>query len=74
MVAVTTDQLITSAEAAEILGVDRSTLTRWSDPRLRDDERKLTAVRKLDGLRGPKLFRRTDVEALAAELAAERAS
>jgi len=69
-----TDDLITSAEAAEILVVDRSTLTRWSDPRLRDSERRLTPIRTLNGLRGPKLFRRSDVDRLAAELASERAS
>jgi hypothetical protein len=65
---VNTDDLVTSAEAARILDVDRSTITRWSDPRLSD--RRLIPVRKLDGLRGAKLFRRADVEALAEQLAA----
>ncbi|HEY9371473.1 hypothetical protein [Streptomyces sp.] len=67
-----TPDLITSAEAAEILGVDRSTLTRWSDERLRPEERKLTPVRQLPGRTGTKLFDRSDVEVLAGELSESR--
>jgi hypothetical protein len=69
-----TTEEITGVEAAEILGVDPSTVSRWSDDRLKPEERKLTAIRRLRGERGYKLFLRSDVEALAAELAGERAS
>jgi hypothetical protein len=69
-----TTELVTGVEAAEILGVDPSTVSRWSDDRLKPEVRKLTAVSRLRGERGYKLFRRTDVDRLAAELAGERAS
>lgn len=66
--------LVTSGEAAEILGVDHSTVSRWSDDRLKPDERKLTPVMRLRGRTGTKLFARTDVEALRDQLTQERAS
>jgi hypothetical protein len=54
---------VTSAQAAKILGVDHSTMSRWSsgpDPRL-------TAVEQLPGPTGPKIFLLADVTALAAK-------
>lgn len=58
--------LITSAEAADILGVDRSTLSRWSDEKLRGEERRLDFERLSSGA---KLYSRADVERLRDELA-----
>lgn len=57
---------LSSAEACALLGIDRSTLSRWSSEGLRPDARKLTPA-----LRLPKatLFHRADVEALARKLA-----
>jgi hypothetical protein len=66
-----TPDLIGTVEAAEILGVERSTITRWSDSRLKPEERRLTVALRLGGPTGAMLFRRADVEALAAELAGE---
>lgn len=65
-----TQELITSAEAADILGVDRSTLSRWSDERLQPDERRLDHHRLSSGA---KLYDRGEVEALKRQLDAERA-
>lgn len=65
------NEFVTSAEAATILGVDRSTLSRWSDEKLRDDERRIDHVRLSSGA---KLYRRADVEALRDELAEQAAS
>jgi predicted site-specific integrase-resolvase len=59
---VDTDELIGSAEAERILGVNRATISRW----VKDN--KLNTAMKLPGLRGPMLFRRSDVERLAARL------
>lgn len=61
--------LVTGVEAAEILGVDQSTVSRWSDERLQPEARKLTPYARLRGERGYKLFRRADVERLRDELA-----
>lgn len=61
--------LVTGVEAAEILGVDQSTVSRWSDERLSAEHRKLTPVGRLRGERGYKLFRRADVEKLRDEMA-----
>lgn len=60
--------MIGSAEAARLLEVDTSTVSRWSDERLKPNARALTPVKKLGGKRGPKLFARADVEALRDEL------
>ena len=67
------DWLIGSKEAAEILGVDASTISRWADEKLKPEARRLTIALRLPGATGAKLFRRSEVEALAAELAGERA-
>lgn len=63
--------LIGSVEAAEILGVDVSTVSRWVTGDRRRT-RRLTVALRLPGKTGAKLFRRTDVEALANELAEQR--
>jgi len=69
-----TPDLVGSVEAAEILGVDPATVSRWSSELLKPEARKLQVALRLTGKTGAKLFRRADVETLAAELAAERAS
>lgn len=51
---------LTSAEAAERLGVDRSTLSRWVA------SGRIKPVWKMPGRRGPFLFRPADVDALKA--------
>ena len=57
--------LMPTKEACRLLGnIDRSTLTRWVAAG------KITPAIKLDGTRGPMLFNRADIEALAAEQAA----
>lgn len=56
-----TDELIGTVEAAELLGVERSTLTRWVQLG------RIAEATKLPGSRGARLFRRSDVEALAAD-------
>lgn len=61
--------LIGQTEAAEILGVDPATVSRWSSELLKPEARKLQVVHRLPGKTGAKLFRRSDVEALAAQLA-----
>jgi excisionase family DNA binding protein len=55
------DPLIGSAEACEILGVDRSTLTRWVARGL------VEAAQKLPGENGAYLFRRAEIERAASE-------
>lgn len=58
-----TDDLLTTSEVCETLEVGTSTISRWvADGRLKP-------ARKLPGLRGAFLFRRSDVEAIAAEVA-----
>lgn len=57
------DDLIPSVEATEILGVGRSTLTRWVQ------SGRLPEAVKIPGTTGARLFRRSDVERLAEELA-----
>jgi excisionase family DNA binding protein len=52
-------QLIGAAEAAEILGLERSTLTRWIQ------RKRITPLTKIDGARGAYVFDRADVVALA---------
>ncbi len=53
------DDLVTATDAAEMLGVSKPTLNRMAL------EGALPAAHKLPGLRGARLFRRSDVEALA---------
>lgn len=55
--------LLTSAEAAKILGVEQPTVNKWAA------EGRLPTAMKLPGLRGPNLFRPEDVEALRDERA-----
>lgn len=55
---------ITAREAAELLGVTVSTISRWATPA----QPRLTPSRKLPGQTGAYLFRRRDVERLAKEL------
>lgn len=66
--------LITGTEAAEILGIDRSTLTRWSDPKLSPQHRRIEPVMAIGrgNKYGPKLYDRADVEALRDELTTQR--
>lgn len=58
-----TPDLLTTREAAEILGCSVSQAHRLADLG------ELPIAHKVPGLRGPRLFRRTDVERLAAEVA-----
>lgn len=53
--------LLSTKEAAEILKVERSTLTRWVQIG------KIAPAHRLPGLTGAALFLRSDVERLAAE-------
>ena len=62
------DDQITAREAAALLGCNVATVNRMArDGRLR-------LIKKLPWLTGPNIFSRTDVEALAAELAEERSA
>lgn len=65
-------ELVGTTEACQILDVDDSTLSRWSDERLQPDARKIEVALRLHGRTGAKLFRRSDVEALAERLRKER--
>lgn len=56
--------LIGTAEAAHLLGVSRSTITRWADTGY------LPNAARLDGRTGAYMFERADVERLAQERAA----
>ena len=58
------DSLVSSDDASKILGVHRATFLRWVADGL------IKPVHELPGIRGAKLFRRTDVEKLADEKAA----
>ena len=58
-----TSDLIQSAEAASILGVDRSTLSRWVDAG------KVQPALRGEGQNGPLFFRRSDIEAYASRRA-----
>jgi excisionase family DNA binding protein len=62
-----TDSLIGSAEACTILGVDRSTLSRWVQLG------KITPAMRLPGPKGVMLFNRDDVERLRTEYTAATA-
>ena len=59
----TSDLFIQSAEAASILGVDRSTLSRWVDAG------KVQPALRGEGQNGPLFFRRSDIEAYASRRA-----
>lgn len=52
-------QLIGAAEAAEILGLERSTLNRWIK------RNRITPLTQLDGARGAYVFDRSDVVSIA---------
>lgn len=52
-------QLIGAAEAAEILGLERSTLTRWIQ------RKRITPLTQLDGKRGAYVFDRSDVVSIS---------
>lgn len=54
------EPLIGTAEACEVIGIDRSTLTRWVA------QEKIRAAQKLPGQSGAYLFRRTEVQRVAA--------
>lgn len=56
------DDLLGSREAARLLGIDRSTLTRW----VRDG--RIAPIHTLPGATGAHLFRRSDLEELASEI------
>lgn len=58
--------LVSTAEAAEILGVDVSTVNRWAA------DGRLPEAMRAPGARRPRIFSRTQVEALKAERAARR--
>ena len=60
--------LITTNEAAAILGTTVSTVNRWAQ------SRKLTPAHEIEGRGGIRLFLRADVEALAAARTTEAAS
>lgn len=55
---------MTSAEACEQLGIDRSTLSRWVATS------RITPAFKLPGLRGAFMFDTSEVERVRAEVAA----
>ena len=62
----TDPDLVATVEAAAIIGVERSTLSRWAE-----NARLLPAMR-LPGKNGAALYRRTDVQRVADEYAATR--
>lgn len=62
------EDLITTAEACALLGVDSSTLTRWADRRLLPEARRITPAYKFPGVNGAYLWRRGDVTQLATQL------
>lgn len=68
----TSSALIGTTEACDLLGVDRSTLSRWSDRRLLPQERKITPAYRGAGKNGVLLWSLADVEALAARLMTEK--
>lgn len=60
----TTPDLLGTVQAAELIGIERSTLTRWSE------NGRITRAMKLPGKAGTVLFHRSEVERVAAEYAA----
>lgn len=63
MVCLVNDALIGSTEASRLLDIDKATLSRWVTSGI------LHPVHKLPGRNGAYLFRRADIENLAAERA-----
>lgn len=63
------DDYVSQTEAAEILGIDDATVSRWSSDDLKPEARKLTVVRRFGYT---KIFRRADVEALRDQLALDK--
>lgn len=61
------DDLLSTKQAAEIIGCERSSLTRWVQLG------RIEEAHKIPGDTGARLFRRSDVEALRDEIA-EKAS
>jgi predicted site-specific integrase-resolvase len=57
--------LVGSVEAAELAGVAYSTFMRWVK------QGRVPAAHVMPGVSGAKLYRRADIEALAAELSTE---
>jgi len=57
------DDLLATVEAVALLGIDRSTLSRW----VKDG--RIAPAHQLPGQTGAMLFRRSDVEALRDQLA-----
>lgn len=55
---------VSASDAADMLGIDRSTLNEWAR------EGKITPIAKLPGRTGARLFARADVERLAQERSA----
>lgn len=62
------ETLLGTVEAAEMIGVERSTLTRWVA------SGRILPIRKLPGRNGAVLFDRTEVERVAAGYAEEIAA
>lgn len=62
------DDLIGSAEACRLLGIDKATLTRWVS------QDRLEPAHKLPAKNGAFLFNRADIERLRDEIADEAAS
>lgn len=55
----TETELVSTGDAAKIAGVSVATINRWAR------EGRLTAVFQGNGVRGPRAYRRSDVEAVA---------
>lgn len=66
------DDLIGSAEAARIIGIDRSTFSRWALYQ-KVDQLRPAVVLPGDRRIGARLFRRADILVVAAEHAAKKA-
>lgn len=60
--------LLTADQAAQQLGVNRRTVTKWAD------DGKLAEALRLPGPTGARLFRASDVDTLAAERATSEAT
>lgn len=60
-------ELLATVEAAAIIGVERSTLSRWID------SGRIAVAHRLPGANGAHLFHRAEVERVAAEYASAAA-